>query len=217
MAARRHCSVPATSFCAARMDDRLYQALNGSSAVRVARSPASDAPVKTPPGGRRILGRFQRGLEQGARVPEIAGLPAMPRNARPRRSDYRRRDRAAPARAHDRRARCARRSRAAAGPTASGARAAGVAVSQAPLPVAIVAKKITAVGIVNTVNCWLTTPAASARARHAAISGCLPRSLPRRREAQRAPRRQQQRVPAMPCATSASRNMLCGDSCAKSG
>src|SRR5664279_1677143 len=43
MAARRQRSAPGASFWAARIEERLYQALNGSSAVRVARSPAASA------------------------------------------------------------------------------------------------------------------------------------------------------------------------------
>src|SRR5262245_19679912 len=79
-----------------------------------------------------------------------------------------------------------------------------------PMAKAIGVNRISDVGRANTVNCWLTVPAAIA----AESYGCPPRLAARRPAKQNVASNS---GPAIPCAKRASRKTLCGDSCAKSG
>ena len=72
------------------------------------------------------------------------------------------------------------------------------------------------VGTVMAVNCWLTMPAARVAARHAATARLC--RLSRQAAAKPEPHNPSNAIsPGIPCATSASKNMLCGDSWAKFG
>jgi hypothetical protein len=74
-----------------------------------------------------------------------------------------------------------------------------------PVASAMTVRKSTAVGMRNAVNCWLTIPAASAAASHAAW-----RFHAAAKPAAQSPHHMNK--PGTPCETSASTKILCGDS-----